>query len=367
MRFPSFMKTLLPLILAPSALAIFVAGCGGEAQTAPPPPPPTTAQPPPPPPPPEVVPPHRPEAGHNLAILATACWFGGVWGDAEGDSPDTRKQASEARCHDVVRRVYENDDKGRYEQLRALEPTVVGDIAAKVETLAKEDTDDAPRSRTLAELVQAVAGAQREAMLARRAATRVRRDLDHEPDKLSDDEAAAVPQLIDTRNLQALLKLEAQDITHDAHVLGVLAALERVQTGEDLPKHIKIYALQGANETLFGVKPPDLPNDATKKLKPGTWLAYVTEVAKAAGHPVPDTVKGAKQREPLAWAGMLYGYADKLRADMAHLAPDTRLDHVASVVSNRLEAEYKAVLNALTGPPAEKNAKPAPKKPKPSK
>ena len=103
--------------------------------------------------------PLRPEAGHNLAILAAACWFGGYWSDAEGDTEDMRGQATEARCHDVVRRVYGKDDDDRYRQLRAVEPTIVGDIAAKVETLAKEDSDDAPRSQTLAQLVQAVAAA----------------------------------------------------------------------------------------------------------------------------------------------------------------------------------------------------------------
>jgi hypothetical protein len=293
-------------------------------------------------------------------MLAAACWFGGIWGDAEGDSAEMRAEASQARCHDVVRRVYGSDEKDRYEQLRALEPSVVGDVAAKVETLAKDDPDDAPRSKTLAALVQAVAGAQREAMFARRVAARVRRDLDREPDKLSADEAAGVSQLKDTRMLEALFKLEAGDIGHDVHALGVLAALERMQSGLDLPKHMKIYAVGGANKLLFGIEPPPVPDDATRKIKPGTWLGYLTDVAKAAGHPVPDSVKLAKQREPLAWGGTLEGYADKLRADLDGLARDTRLHHVVSVVINRLDAEYKAEVNAMTGPPAQKDTK-APK------
>jgi hypothetical protein len=301
--------------------------------------------------------PLRPEAGHNLAMLAAACWFGGIWGDAEGDSTEMRAEASQARCHDVVRRVYGSDEKDRYEQLRALEPSVVGDVAGKVETLAKDDPDDAPRSKTLAALVQAVAAAQREAMIARRAAQRVRRDLDHEPEKLSTDEAAAVPQLKDNRMLEALLKMDAADITHDAHALGILAALERMQTGMDLPKHMKIYAVGGANQIVFGVAPPPVPDDASKRLAPGTWLTYITDVAKAAGHPLPDSVKGAKQREPLAWGGALDGYADKLRSDLDGLARDTRLHHVVSVVMSRLDAEYKAELNAATGPPSLKTPK----------
>jgi hypothetical protein len=133
-----------------------------------------------------------------------------------------------------------------------------------------------------------------------------------------------------------------------------MAALERMQTGLDLPKHMKIYAVGGANQLLFGVTPPEVPDDASKRIKPGTWLAYISDVAKAAGHPVPDSVKGAKKREPLAWGGTLDGYADKLKADVEQFVKDTRLTHVASVVANRLEAEYKAELNAMTGPAAEK-------------
>jgi hypothetical protein len=346
-------------VLGVSALA-FVAACGGGEQTAPPPSAPPSTEPPPVAPPPVVeAPPTRAEAGHNLLMLTAACWFGGVWGDAQGDTPEMRAQASEARCHDVVRRVYGKDEKDHYEQLRAYEASVVGDVAAKVEELAKEDPDDAPRTKVLGELVQNLAAAQREAMFARRAAARVRRDLDHEPDKLNDDEAGAVSVLRDTRALAALLAMQAGDITHDAHALGVLAAMERLQTGLALPKHMKIYAVGGANKLLFGIDPPQVPDDATKRLKPGTWLAYITDVAKAAGHPVPDSVKLAKQREPLAWAGVLYGYGEKIRADAEGLAKDSRLGHVVEVVSERFEAEYRAVLNAMTGPPAQKNPKAA--------
>jgi hypothetical protein len=309
------------------------------------------------------TPPLRPEAGHNLAILASACWFGGIWGDAEGDTETTRAAASDARCHDVVRRVYGKDDDEHYRQLRALEPSVVGDIAAKVETLAKEDADDAPRSQLLAQLVQAVAGAEREAMLARRAGSRVKRDLDRELDKLSADDAAAVEPLRDTRMLEALLKLQVGDITHDAHALGMLAALDRVEVARLLPRHLKLYAVGGANQLLFGVPIPDLPADPTKSGKRRLfWLDYLESVAKAAGHPVPDAVKLPKKQEPLAWGGMLAGYADKLRADIDGLAKDTRLHNVASVVVQRLDAEYTAETNALTGPPSKTAPKPKPGK-----
>ena len=295
--------------------------------------------------------PLRPEAGHNLAILAAACWLGGIWSDAEGDGADVRAQATDARCHDVVRRIYGRDDDEHYRQLRAVEPAIVGDVAAKVETLAKEDPDDAPRSQVLAQVVQAVAAAEREAMLARRAGSRVKRDLAREPEKLSADDVAAVDPLKDTRMLEALLKLQAGDFTHDAHTLGMLAVLDRVDVARGLPRHLKLYAVGGANQLLFGLPIPELdpPGSPKRRL---FWLDYLVEAAKAAGHPVPEAVKVPAKREPLAWGGMLEGYADKLRGDIDGLAKDTRLHNVASVVVQRLDAEYKAEVNALTGPPS---------------
>jgi hypothetical protein len=346
------------------ALALSPLGCGGsDVQTRPvepnlplPPPAPPVSQGAAAPAPP----PLRPEAGHNLAMMAAACWFGGVWGDAEGDSPEIRKQASEARCHDVVRRVYGHDDTTRYEQLRALEGEVVADIAAKVETLAREDSDDAPRSQALADLVKAIAAAQREALFARRAAARVIRDLDREPDKLNADEAAAVAPMRDIRSVTALLNFNEVDLAHDAHALGMLAALDRMDISRGLPRHMKIYAVGGINQLLFGAAAPTVPDDTTTPLKRGLWLVYLTDVAKAAGHPVPAAAKTPKQREPLAWTGVLEGYGDKLRSDIDQLVHDTRLHHVISVVIQRLDVEYKAEVNALTGPPAQKVPRPGP-------
>ncbi len=348
------------------ALGLVLAACGGSAAPAPEPQiaPPVVA------PPPQsssavdagpAASPLRPEAGHNLAILAAACWFGGIWSDAEGDTEDMRGQATEARCHDVVRRVYGKDDDDRYRQLRAVEPTIVGDIAAKVETLAKEDSDDAPRSQTLAQLVQAVAAAEREAMLARRAGSRVKRDMDHEPEKLSADDAAAVDPLRDTRMLEALLKFQGGDLTHDAHALGMLAVLDHVEVARVLPRHLKLYAVGGVNQLLFGLPIPDAPADAAggkPKRSRTYWLDYLVAAAKAAGHPVPDTIQLPKKREPLAWGGMLAGYADRLRVDIDGLAKDTRLHNVASVVVQRLDAEFRAEVNALTGPPSKPVKKP---------
>jgi hypothetical protein len=139
----------------------------------------------------------------------------------------------------------------------------------------------------------------------------------------------------------------------------MLAALDRMEITAGLPRHMKIYAAEGTNQILFGVQPPQVSDNVTTPLKHGLWLLYLTDVAKAAGHPVADAAKTPKQREPLAWTGTLEGYGDKLRADLDQLVNDTRLHHVSSIVVQRLDVEYKAEVNALTGPPAQK----APKKP----
>jgi hypothetical protein len=262
-----------------------------------------------------------------------------------------RAQASQARCHEVVRDVYGKDDAARYEQLRAFEPSVVGEVAGKLETLARQDSTEASRGPALAALVQAIAAAQREAMYARRAGAKVKRDLDREPSKLSSDEVGAVAPLRDTRMLKALLDFKADDLTPEAHALGILSATDRMEIARELPKHLKIYAVAGANQLLFGVQPPPVPADATEPLKPGTWLAYLLGVARAAGHPVPDSAKTPKQKDPLAWTGTLEGYADKLRGDVDRLPPASRLHQVASVVVQRLDAEYKSTVSTLTEPP----------------
>ncbi|NVL67823.1 hypothetical protein, partial [Escherichia coli] len=79
-----------------------------------------------------------------------------------------------------------------------------------------------------AKLVTMTAAAQREAMEARRAADRVKRDLDHEPEKLTSDEVAAVAPLQTTKELDALLAFDAGDLSADAHAIGLVTAMDRI-------------------------------------------------------------------------------------------------------------------------------------------
>ncbi len=113
----------------------------------------------------------------------------------------------------------------------------------------------------------------------------------------------------------------------------------------------EIYAVGGINQLLLGLPIPDRAGEGARTLKQRpSWNDYIVEAAKAAGHPVPDTVKLPKRREQLAWAGLLEGYADRLRADIGGLAQDSRLHNVASVVVQRLDTEYGAQVSSLATP-----------------
>ena len=340
----------MPIALRHAALvsiaALALSACGGEApppaEPPPPPPPPVTASvaPEPPLPPPPAA--KTQEEAHRLVVLAASCWLGGLWSDALGEQDAAKAAGDEARCHDLERHVWGADDKTHYEQLRAIEQNAAADVEAKVDETAKTDGVDAPRRDALVRLATALAEASRETMLARRAGTRIKRDLAGEPDKLNKDEADAVAPLRAHAKLDALLRLEAGDLTKEAHALGVLLALDRVEVTRGLPKHLKVYALADALNLLFGVTVPDVPVDATRKLVPGTWLRFLLTVATAAGHPVSDKVKGPRQRDALAWAGMLEGFHDKLKADSDGVATTTDLSKVTTVVLHRLEAEFQA-------------------------
>jgi hypothetical protein len=342
-------------LVAIASLATSVAGAMlacGEANppaAAPPPPPVASALPVPSPPPPAASasgPAKTQEEAHKLVVLAASCWLGGLWGDALGEQDQAKTTGTDARCHELERRVWGAEDKTHYEQLRALEQNAVADVVAKVDETSKSDATDAPRREALLKLTTGLAEAVKETMLARRAADRVKRDLANEPEKLSKDEVDAVLPLRSHDKLEALLKMDAGDLTKEAHALALFCALDRVELARGLPKHLKLYAVVDPFQLLFGVTPPDAPQDATKKLVPGTWLKYLTEVARAAGHPVPEKAKTPRERDALAWAGMLEGVSEKLDADYAGIAPTTSLSQVVTTVLHRLQAEFHAQVAA---------------------
>ncbi len=290
-------------------------------------------------------------AGYKLGLLATACWMGGVWSDAEGTPPPAWRERDDQRCRDLVITVYGQFDQARYEQLRENEDRAVTDLLAKI----RATEPPASRERTVA-LFRDVAAAEHEGMLARRAADRVKIDYDAEAveAKLNDDQRTAAKTLATHRALERLLVV-ADRGAEDRRVLGLLLAMDRVEMARGLPKQLKFYAMGHVLTTVFNVAPP--PADAlkpTRNPRPGAWLAYLTGVAARVGYPAPEAPSLThKMRETLAWTGVGRAFADRFRQQGAQL-PDAavpELTRVATAVAARLESEQataEAMIRART-------------------
>jgi hypothetical protein len=303
-----------------------------------------------------------PGAAHALVLDAAGCWFGGLWSDAaEGTGPEDRRKAAEERCMGIVTRLYGSDDKVQYDRLRLVDPATVDKIASQVDALAGGDpSGDGAHKDALGKLLRAVAAAQRENNDAHIAADTVKADLKNrppEPETLSKDEALAVKPLRAHAALEALLRLDAGDLTAEAHAMALLAAMDRMELARALPKHLKVYAVGDAFQIVFGVAPPSVPSDPTAKLVPGVWLGYLTDVAKAAGHAVPDKATSPREREPWAWGGVIEGFSDKLRGDTGKLSGT--LAKVTSAVVKKLDAEWAEIpeIAARQGGMGEREAK----------
>ncbi len=281
---------------------------------------------------------------HRLVIATVACWLGGVWSDAQGIDEATRATDAERRCHQLVQNVYGSDDQTRYERLRAVEPVEVLELKNKILATARVDSVDRAREQQLGWLLDAAADAERETMLGRRAGDRVKKDIEgaRESGHLTTDEVAAVAPLSDARALEAVLGFDLGELTPEARSIAILCAMDRMETARGLTKHLKIYTLARPFAVLFGTPAPAVPTDAHQPLVPGTWLAFITAVAGAAGHPVSPAAKSPADRELLAWGGTLDGLADKLRLEARQMSDGTELKRVADAIVRRLDAEYRA-------------------------
>jgi hypothetical protein len=297
-----------------------------------------------------VTPPPPPKASaHDLVIETASCLLGPLWSEAEGEAGETAKErraATAKRCASVVHAVTSEDDPMKVEALRMLDASITDPLVAKVKELDDQDGE-------LAKFASALVATARESAAARRAAAKLRADIERlktdkdkaaarerDADRLSADEANVVSVLRTGAGLDALARTSGA-YASEAHAAAVLFALSRVRAAQDLPKHMKLYTVAPAYSAIFGVPPPPLPQNAKDKLKPGTWLAYVTAVAAACGHPVPDTAKKPKEREPLAWAGVLAGFADRLKTDAPQIK-DAGLAEVVKLVVDRLETRAQA-------------------------
>ena len=202
---------------------------------------------------------------------------------------------------------------------------------------------DAPNADALVKLFTALGDAQYETMLARRASTRITRDLGQEPDKLPDTEAAALPQLEQSAAFDRLLYLDAGALQHEAQTFVLLVTLDRMRVAEDLPVHLKPYVAATPIHAVFDVPLPDVPHDASKPLTRGGWLTYLTGAAAAAGHPVTDTSKPPQIRHEAAVAGILEGIADRLKANVQGVGTETSLARVTLLTIRTLEQSRERV------------------------
>ncbi|HVV48370.1 MAG TPA: hypothetical protein VHO06_01805 [Polyangia bacterium] len=272
-------------------------------------------------------------------MLATACWMGGVWSDAERAPPAVWRARDDQRCRDLVVTVYGQFDQARYEQIREDEDRAVADLLAKIRATEPAAT----RERTVA-LFRDVAAAMHEGMFARRAADRVKIDYDADAveAKLNDDQRTAAKTLGTHTALEHLLVVTDGSAT-DRRVLGLLLAMDRVEMARGLPKQLKFYAMGHVLTTVFDVAPP--PSDALKPTanpRPGAWLVYLTGVAARVGYPVAEGPSLThKMRETLAWTGVGRAFADHFRQQAVRLpnAAVPELSRVASAVVARLESE----------------------------
>ena len=291
----------------------------------------------------------------RLLVGATSCWLGGLWSDALGeqDNPpsevnegvDARSVGIERRCEAVLVHVYGTVDAMQYKQLRAVEPRVVDDLATRVRAVAANDRVDQAHAEQLEKVLRAVADAQRENVLARGAADDVKRDEAgaSTPGERATDKTLAAQALRRTTGIEALLRLDAGNLSHEARAVGLLSALDRLEMARKLPKHLKVYAVGGPFVPVFGVQPPRVPDNPTAPIKSGTWPSYLVDVASAAGHPVPADAVEPIDRESLAWGGVLHAFADRLHAEVGTVSPRTPLPLVLGRVADRLDKEDRTL------------------------
>jgi hypothetical protein len=279
---------------------------------------------------------------YDLAIQATSCWLGGLWSDALREREEDRLAEIQKRCDALLRDVGESPGEA-FDPLRAVDSATVDHLVRRIAAIAAESGMNGVEANELTTLLSHVADTARETMHARRAANKVKAEVlgealsgDYHVDKI-----VAAPELTQTASLHALLHAEVGPYDAEAQIIGLLSAIDRMEIARGLPKHLKIDSIEGTNRDVFGVPAPALPEDAAAAIRKGTtWLGYASQVAAAAKHPIPTDLRDPNSQEPLAWNGILQGYADKLRSLAADLPRSTKLSVVAHAVVARLDEQY---------------------------
>jgi hypothetical protein len=271
--------------------------------------------------------------GEKVVAEAASCWLGGLWADAAGEEGDLRQAGIDKRCQALFDEVGPAPHE-TYASLRAVDERVVRRL---------EETLGARGGHAYTPLLRSIAEASREGIRARRAADQVKADYGNGSDASARHEAkeAAAAPLRESRALGALLGYQGP-AQEDARTVGLLLALDRMEIARGLPKHLKVYAVEGALRDVFGVEPPQLSTDAAAPIPTGTWRTYLERAAAAAGHPVPDTQRDLFDRETSAWTGVLAGLADRI----GRTSPSEALAGITKRVGKRLEDERVGAVNA---------------------
>lgn len=299
----------------------------------------------------EIFPAESRPSGYKLGLLATSCWMGGVWSDAEGLSENVWATHDHQRCHDLVVSVYGRFDQLRYEQIRATESRSVDDLLAKIQATEPTIT----RARTVA-LFSDIAAAAHEGMLARRAADRVKIDYDRGwvVTKLTRDEGTAA-QLLQAHSALDRLLVNTDPGAADRRAIGTLFAMDRLEIASGLPIALKFYAVADVLTTMFNVATPYIALSPTGTPLPGAWLAYLTSVAPRADFRISDVTWGQpRERKTLAWTAVGQGFADRLRmiADDLPAEAVPELSRIIGGVATRLETERRSAEVLLNEAPA---------------
>ncbi len=252
------------------------------------------------------VPPHT-HAGEALLVDSASCWMGGIWGDVESSS-----------CDHVVRSVFGRPDHERYLALRSFDPDTLDAVRTTIARRALADTIEARNTGALADMFAKLAAAEREAQLAHRAAHRIHRDFDQAQ--------YVLPDLASASAFADLYRMDAGELSAAARVLSLLSLLDRMTVASELPLPLRPYAVAEPLRIVFGGTPPMLPSDLSRQVDRVAWLAYLSDAARQARHPVPDSN-----------AGIVFGIVDQLRQSASAISPDAPLARVTVLTIRALE------------------------------
>ena len=244
------------------------------------------------------------------AWTSIGCFVGGAWSAGSthaGARPEERLAEGEARCREVVTGPLggKSDDAPALAAVRGLDAATVARV---LDAIGESARGMGARKQPLVALVKATAEAAREAMMARRIAEAIRLDF------AAKDEPKATAELKGGQG--ALIAKGALSTLHalgsdEARLVALILAAEHVEAVRGLPPAAKLLAASPAFDVVLATPLPE----GAFEFKPGAWLGYVREAAKASGHPAElgANVPNADV-EKAAFAGVAAGFADRFEA-----------------------------------------------------